>query len=67
MKFVKNNQNIVVTDLRGLSLDLTLDCGQAFRWEKKDDGLWHGVALGRALTLGSRGIPCVFITRPPKT
>ena len=30
------------------SLDLTLDCGQAFRWQNID-GVWNGVAGGRAL------------------
>lgn len=66
MKFVKNNQNIVVTDLRGLSLDLTLDCGQAFRWEKNDADLWHGVAFGRALTLGHDGDTLCFYNTTPE-
>lgn len=65
MKFVKNNQNVLVSDLQGLSLDLTLDCGQAFRWEKRDDGLWHGVAFGRALTVGLEGDTlCYYNTTP---
>lgn len=31
-------------------LDLTLSCGQAFRWEKAD-GWWQGVADGRAVRI----------------
>lgn len=32
-------------DLRGqpLDLDLTLSCGQAFRWRKLENGVWQGV------------------------
>lgn len=32
------------------NLDLTLSCGQAFRWEKTD-GWWQGVACGRAVRI----------------
>ena len=32
------------------SLDRTLDCGQCFRFEKKD-GIWQGVALGRVIKI----------------
>lgn len=42
-------------DLRGqpLDLDLTLGCGQAFRWRKRADGLWSGVVRDRLLELAS--------------
>ena len=30
---------------------LSLDCGQAFRWKQLENGDWHGVAFGKALTL----------------
>lgn len=42
------------------NLDLTLDCGQAFRWQKISDGEWHGVAGGRALTVAQRGNETIF-------
>lgn len=32
----------------------TLDCGQAFRWEE-DKGVWHGVAMGKELSLRREG------------
>lgn len=43
--------------IKGRSFDLaeTLDCGQAFRWEKKEDDLWHGIALDHELTAGQKG------------
>lgn len=40
-------------DLKGqpLDLDLTLACGQAFRWRKREDGTWHGVVRDRLVEL----------------
>ena len=32
-------------------LDETLDCGQAFRWEKISDGAYHGAMLNKELTI----------------
>lgn len=32
-------------------LDETLDCGQAFRWEKTTDGAYHGAMLNTPLTI----------------
>ncbi|XP_002735040.1 N-glycosylase/DNA lyase-like [Saccoglossus kowalevskii] len=37
-----------VTDLR---LDITLLCGQSFRWKEKQPGLWSGVLKGKVWTL----------------
>lgn len=40
-------------DLRGQPLDLglTLACGQAFRWRKREDGVWQGVVRDRLVEL----------------
>ncbi|MBR4451828.1 MAG: DNA-3-methyladenine glycosylase 2 family protein [Clostridia bacterium] len=43
-----------------LNVDITLDCGQAFRWKKLPDGGMHGVACGRALTVRSEGEKIIF-------
>ena len=37
------------TSIRPLDLDLTLGCGQTFRWDRLGDGSWRGV-VGRNLT-----------------
>lgn len=42
---------IVLKDVRCLDLALTLDCGQAFRWEEEEDGSWSGAAYGRFLNI----------------
>ena len=41
-------------DLGPIDLDLTLDCGQAFRW-KKSGGAWTGVVKGELVRLEQRG------------
>lgn len=44
-------KDIVLEDIRCLDLDLTLDCGQAFRWKKQEDGSWSGVVKGVFLNI----------------
>lgn len=45
--FVKSAENFVeVSDFGNINLGVTLDCGQAFRWSKNNDGSWHGVVRG---------------------
>lgn len=46
-----SNNNAYITELSDFDLPHTLDCGQAFRWEEKEDGKWCGVAFGRYLEL----------------
>ncbi len=48
-------KNVVLTQTDNLDIALTLDCGQAFRWQKTDDGCWQGVALGKFLKLNQEG------------
>lgn len=47
--------DLVVRGVPCLSLPLTMDCGQAFRWSRLEDGRWHGVAFGLPLTIGYEG------------
>lgn len=49
IKYVEND--IVLQGVKCLDLDLTLDCGQAFRWEKQSDGSYSGVAMGVFLNI----------------
>lgn len=39
-----------------LSLDKTLDCGQAFRWKKSNKGFWYGVVGNKIITLAQKEI-----------
>lgn len=50
----------VCITLPGFDLARTLDCGQAFRWERLADGAFHGVAFGHALTVRQEGNEMFF-------
>lgn len=49
VKYIGND--IVLENIRCLNLELTLDCGQAFRWKKQEDGSWSGVVKGVFLNI----------------
>ena len=46
MKTEKTPDGIKITDISGLSLPETLDCGQCFRWKADSEGNWCGVVKG---------------------
>jgi N-glycosylase/DNA lyase len=47
--------NIIVMDEGAFDPDVTFDCGQCFRWDKREDGAWSGVAFGHLLTVRKDG------------
>ena len=49
MKIQSVGNSVYVKGVTSLNLDQTLDCGQAFRWEKQTDGSYTGVAMGRVI------------------
>lgn len=51
MRVQKLDNSLIVSNIECLDLDLTLDCGQAFRWEKQTDGSYSGVAGGYFLNI----------------
>lgn len=60
MKYKALGNDIIVSDVDCLDLDLTLDCGQAFRWQKQVDGSWSGVAGGYFLNISKQGDTFMF-------
>ncbi len=50
-KFEAKNNNIYVYGIENFDLAHTLDCGQAFRWAEKENGIWYGVAFNKYLEL----------------
>lgn len=50
MKVIFENEKTIIKDNPFLSLDLTFDCGQCFRFNKNEDGVWQGIALGKKLS-----------------
>lgn len=49
-----DKNTIIFYDTDTLSIPLTLDCGQAFRWSENSDGIWHGVAFGKAVDISQK-------------
>lgn len=50
-KWEYKNNNIYIEGIKEFDLAQTLDCGQAFRWEKNENGIWQGVAFNKYLEL----------------
>lgn len=55
MNIVYKNNDIILEGVACLDLDLTLDCGQAFRWVKNEDNSWSGVVKGVYLNISKIG------------
>ncbi len=47
----KKNNDLHIKGISNLSLPMTLDCGQAFRWRSDDGKLWKGIAYNKYLEL----------------
>ena len=60
MQVKKFNNSLVVSGIECLDLDLTLDCGQAFRWERNDDGSYCGVAGNHFLKIRKENGDLIF-------
>ena len=47
-----NDENIIRLKKPDMfSLERTLDCGQAFRWESDESGVFSGVAYGKVMRI----------------
>lgn len=55
MNIIYDKNDIILENVECLDLDLTLDCGQAFRWVKNDDNSWSGVVKGVYLNISKNG------------
>lgn len=51
MKYFQKNNDTVLCDIKCLDIGLCTDCGQAFRWTKKENGIFHGVAMGKSVDI----------------
>lgn len=43
MEIIEKDGNIILTGTVCFDVGLSVDCGQSFRWQKRDDGKWHGI------------------------
>lgn len=51
MKITENGKNLVISELDCFSLKDTLNCGQCFRWDEREDGSFFGVVQNKTLNL----------------
>ena len=51
MDITQRADAVVISDFGEINLDMTLDCGQAFRWSRQPDGKWRGTACGRTIDI----------------
>ena len=49
IKFEKDK--IYIKNVQNFDLTQTLDCGQAFRWSKDQNNVWHGIAYDKYIEL----------------
>lgn len=47
--------SLILKNNQPFSLDLTLSCGQVFRWERETDGWWKGIVGDRAIRIRQDG------------
>lgn len=55
-----NQNNVTVRGIKCINLELSLDCGQAFRWKRVGDNIFDGVAGGYYLKIEQRGDTLIF-------
>ena len=56
-----NDENIIRLKKPDMfSLERTLDCGQAFRWESDESGVFSGVAYGKVMRVKEEGDSLLF-------
>lgn len=60
VKITEKDGNVILEDVRCLDIGLCLDCGQAFRFSKNEDGSFHGVVGGTVLDVKQEGDICTF-------
>ena len=53
MKYKKIGDEIEISDTKDFDITKIFECGQCFRWNCDNNGVYHGVAFGRPLILRS--------------
>lgn len=67
MKIYSSGNHLVLDEVSHLDIALTLDCGQAFRWAKNDQGQWEGIVNGVFLRLSQSGNQVTLYDTSEKT
>lgn len=49
------NNGVLVKDVKNFELSHIFDCGQCFRWNRRENGSYIGVALGKVIEVEKKG------------
>lgn len=64
MELFEGKNGTEAVDFGEINLPLTLDCGQAFRWEKEEDNVFRAVAYGKETAVKRTENGLLFIDTP---
>lgn len=53
MEFIYEKNGVTIKSPKHFDIERTLDCGQCFRFEKHEEGYFHGVAFGKYLKIST--------------
>jgi N-glycosylase/DNA lyase len=67
MEFIYENNGVTIKADNYFDIERTLDCGQCFRFDKDEKGIFHGVAFGKYLRFEKSENGDVFIPNMSKT
>jgi 3-methyladenine DNA glycosylase/8-oxoguanine DNA glycosylase len=59
-----NSYKIIIPDINTLNLDITLDCGQCFRW-KKSNNAWQGIVNDNIITVYNKNSDLIIESFKP--
>ncbi len=66
MEFIYENNGVTIKADNYFDIERTLDCGQCFRFDKDENGIFHGVAFGKYLRFEKSGNGDIFIPNMSK-
>jgi len=55
LKIKEQENDIILENIECFDVELSLFCGQAFRWEKNEDGSFTGTVRGKVLNISQNG------------
>lgn len=61
MELISRKNGIEAVDFGNINLPLTLDCGQAFRWEASGEGIFRGIAFSKEVQVTATENGILFI------
>lgn len=60
MKYEMRDRDIILKDVKCLNIELCLFCGQAFRWQKNEDGSFHGTVKEKSVDIVQNESEIIF-------